>query len=279
MEGFNDKFLGEKYTIKLPSLTKDISSDALNKGQIFPFTHFSLVMNKTLRSAIFVASNIDKDKLRDIAREDYWHYDERIGNANQIGNDYYKNNDWDRGHLGRRKDLCWGTMEEAKKGNYDSFCFANISLQHKKFNQGIWNNLEDWVLEKLPNESIYKKLSVITGPINKEAMDYYGYNNNLAKGVKIPSAFWKIIFYVNKEAKLKSVGFIMNQTKYFTKAINRDMELLKPYQVNLKFIANEVGLAFEDYLYDSDVLRDEATKEISQHRSYVIEEKKDLILN
>lgn len=278
MQGFNDKFLGEDYKVKLPNLTKDISSDALNNGQVYEFTHFSLVMNKALRSAIYVASNINKDQLKDVARGDYWHYDERIGKENQIGNEYYKNNDWDRGHLGRRRDLCWGSLEEAKKGNYDSFCWANISLQHSQFNQGIWNELEDWVLDSLPNESLYKKLSVITGPINNGGIDYFGANNKLDKAAKIPSAFWKIIFYINKQAELKSIGFIMNQTNYFTKDINRDMELLKPYQVSLKFIADSTGLEFEKYLYDSDVLNNDRRKDINICGNYIIKDKKDLIL-
>lgn len=252
MTGFDSYFLGKEYKVQLPILDKKLVIEALNKGEEFPFMHYSLVMNRTLRTAIYAASNVDKSALQEIPRSDFWHYDTRIGENNQIGNEAYKNNDWDRGHLARRRDLCWGTKEEAKKGNYDSFCFGNITLQHKKFNQGIWGKLEDWVLEELADNSIGKRLSIFTGPIiNEESMEYNGADNNLRIPVMIAGYFFKVICYVGLDGKLGSIGFIMKQTEYLTKSI--DMKLLKPYRVKIMDITKSTGIIFQENIYVSDL--------------------------
>lgn len=268
--GYNKNFLGKKYRIDLPKINSLRLNTVLNNGEVFDFMHFSLVMNKVLKSAIYVASNIDKESIKNIARKEYWHFDKRIGEKNQIGNDIYKNNEWDRGHLARRKDICWGSIEEASRANYDSFCWANISLQHKKFNQGIWSKLEEFIYNKITETSMGKRLSVFTGPINGEgSVKYCGKDKPLVCNTIIPVGFWKIIFYINNEGILRSKSFIVKQDKYLKRSLINEFDMFLTYQVSLVSVMNISGLEFESGLLKSD---DSITRAIS------IYEEKDIML-
>ncbi len=257
MLGYNEFFLGEDYFIELPKVNiQKLNSDiVLNKGEVFNFTHFSLIMHKILKSAIYVAYNIDKASLKNIKRKEYWHYDEKIGKENQIGNDIYKNNEWDRGHLARRKDICWGSLDEAILANYDSFCWANISIQHKKFNQGIWSKLEDFIFDKLCDYSKEKKLSVFTGPINGEgSIKYCGKNKPLTCNTIIPIGFWKTIFYIDNKNSLESKSFIIKQDKYLKRGLISEFDIFKTYEVALGDIMELTGLKFHNRLLKTDSL-------------------------
>lgn len=250
--GYNSEFLGKDYIINLPKMDSLSTSIALNNGEVFDFMHFSLVMNKILKSAIYVASNVDKQSLKNIKRKEYWHFDKKIGEENQIGNNLYKNNQWDRGHLARRKDLCWGTLEEATIANYDSFCWANISLQHKKFNQGIWGKLEDFIYNKIGEISRGRKLSIFTGPINKEKVINYKKSKEDLLNQFIPSGFWKTIFYVDNNEKLKSKSFIIKQDQYLMRDKMCNFDLFLTYQVSLHDIMKITKLEFDPILLKSD---------------------------
>ena len=254
ISGFKKDFLGLNKEIAYPSMEEGLKFDALNYGQVYDFTHFSLVMNRKLKSAIYVAYNIDKKSERAVRRNNYWHYDEHIGEENQIGNKFYKNNPWDRGHLARRKSLCWGSKKEAIKANYDSFCWANITLQHKDINQGNWGQLEEWVYEKLSLESSNNKLSVFTGPIyGIDSIEYCGSNTFLGCGVFIPSGFFKVICYVDKNDKLSTISFIIRQQKYLNIGILSLTENLKVYEVSIKKIMEETKIIFPENIVKSDV--------------------------
>lgn len=84
-KGFEVTFLGQDYPIPFPVLEEGTQRTALNEGEFFPFTHFSIVMNKERKFAIYCAHNIDLNKRRKIERHDRWHYDSRIGEENQVG--------------------------------------------------------------------------------------------------------------------------------------------------------------------------------------------------
>lgn len=257
IKGYDKFFLGKDYFIELPKVNlQALNLDmVLNRGELFNFTHFSLIMHKVLKSAIYVAYNIDKDSLKNIKRKDYWHYDEKIGEENQIGNDMYKNNEWDRGHLARRKDICWGTLQEATLANYDSFCWANISLQHKNFNQGVWSKLEDFIFNKICDNSKGKKLSVFTGPINGVgSIKYCGKDKPLTCNTIIPVGFWKTIFYIDNEGDLNSKSFVIKQDKYLKRGLISEFTMFKTYEVALSDIMAITGLEFHNELLKTDSL-------------------------
>ncbi|MFM1652839.1 DNA/RNA non-specific endonuclease [Brevibacillus sp. B_LB10_24] len=250
MTGYDPLFLGEE--VPLPLLQGKTAEDALQDGRVYDFTHFSIVMNARRRFAVFSAACVDEGKFLEIPRNNKsWHFDERIGAEYQVGPEYYVQNDYDRGHLTRRKDVCWGTRQEAEKANYDSFCYANIALQHHNFNTGIWNCLEDWILYRLKNE---KKMLVITGPIYKETdEEYCGVNGRPGCRIQVPFGFWKSVFFVNTQNRITNMSFLIRQSPdHLNEAC--EYQRLETYQVPLSTITRETGLLFKPGLYEANPL-------------------------
>ena len=103
----------------------------------------------------------------------------------------YAGNDLDRGHLARRSDLLWGSLDEAQAANEDSFFFTNIAPQMNDFNQsgldGVWGLLEDAVLEQAGLER--RRLTLFGGPVLTDDDVVY-------RDVLIPGAYWKVVVYV-----------------------------------------------------------------------------------
>lgn len=280
-KGYDPQFLGTEYTVAFPTLTGKTKNNALNNGEIFDFTHFSLVMNKETKFAIYSAAIVDKSKHRDIPRNNHdWHYDARIGVQNQVGNELYEQNDWDRGHLTRRYDVCWG--EQAEQANYDSFCWANITLQHHEFNTGVWNRLEQWVLDYAGHE---QKLIVTTGPVQKVTdIQYCGIHRNSECKIKVPYGFWKSVTFVDQERKMRTLAFIIRQYDNTKENANSGLKPLKTYQVPLMTVTKEAEIEFDQKQYDSNPLffftnsKTEAG-DIQIPEANLIEEQSDLIVD
>jgi len=136
MTGYDVEFLPAT-ALAVPVAPGTANTDRLD------YVHFSLVMNPARRLAWWVAWNIDGTRLfPEVPRESNFYPDERIPAQAQTLEDVYAGNDLDRGHLARRSDLLWGTYDEAKVANHDSFCFTNITPQINTFNQasrgGVW---------------------------------------------------------------------------------------------------------------------------------------------
>ncbi|MED4907948.1 DNA/RNA non-specific endonuclease [Brevibacillus centrosporus] len=261
--GYDPFFLNEKHPIPLPLPQGRVAAEALDDGAVFDFTHFSIVMNQRTRFAIFSAACVDILRATPVTRDNSsWHFDERIGEENQVGPEYYARNDYDKGHLTRRRDICWGERREAEQANYDSFCYANIALQHHHFNTGIWNCLEDWVIQRL---QAAKRLVILTGPIHKDDdEEYCGVDGNPGSpiaahpgspiaahpgcAVHIPFGFWKSVLYANEEQQISCLSFLIRQSP--ERSTDRcEYQRLVTYQVPLETIAKETSLRFDASLY------------------------------
>ena len=93
--------------------TSAIADDVLpvpgNADARLDYEHFSIVMSKSRRLALFTAVNIDGSASVSVSRGgDPWAFDGRIPEDAQAGDELYADNDFDRGHLVRREDLNWG---------------------------------------------------------------------------------------------------------------------------------------------------------------------------
>ncbi len=108
--GYDTTFLGPSHTVPLPEFADSLVYDVLTAetlpDTIFQETyytryiHFSVATNKARRQPIVVGLNIDQSKLRSVKRS-RWSLDDQVGEY-QLSNAYYRNNDYDRGHLARR---------------------------------------------------------------------------------------------------------------------------------------------------------------------------------
>lgn len=242
-EGYDEEFLGSgRLRTPLPSLTSDLAEVTLvvNTGgtglarHLLKYEHFSLTMHAQRRLAIFTAVNIDgAQSVRRKRERDVWMRDPRIPAAAQIGNELYRDNDLDRGHLVRRLDPTWG--KTAERAEIDTFFFTNASPQHATFNQTFWAELEDYLLDSA--DTLGFRATVFTGPIFEEADPKY-------RDAALPGSFWKVaVMQRAKGKKLSATGYIVSQADLLTK-LEFVYGQFKTYQVSLAHIEGKTGLDF-----------------------------------
>jgi len=204
--GYNPRFLGTP--VPTPKLTPAQKKNVAKKGRslTLDYTHFSICMNQQRRLAFFTAVNIDGGNIIKIIRsKDKWIFDNRINEAYQCGNDIYKNNKLDKGHLVRRLDPCWGPESVAKKAEEDTFHYTNASPQHSNLNQNRWNDLEDYILKNTDVNNL--KINVFTGQVFDQE------NDPRYRGIQIPLRYWKIVTMIKSDGSLSATAYILDQEK------------------------------------------------------------------
>lgn len=270
-EGYFSTFLGEEpeFEVPLPVLSSTLESLIApvtgSADGLLHYTHFSILMNRERRLPFYTAVNIDGTQMFNfVRRTDRWFLDPRLQKqSHQIGEDLYKANNLDRGHLVRRLDPTWGaTREEAKQAEEDTFFFTNCCPQHSKLNQRTWLSLEEYVLGNASTRGL--KVSVFSGPVLAETDREY-------RKVKIPEDFWKVVVMVNVHTRrLSATGYMLSQKDYMG-----DLEFVysgfKTYQVPISRIEEAVGIYFN--LSDFDPL-----SQAESRADRVIEGAEDIML-
>jgi DNA/RNA endonuclease G (NUC1)/V8-like Glu-specific endopeptidase len=243
--GYDPEFLGtSEQRVALPGLSAAqsrvaavVDDEASGLAQfILPYMHFSVVMNGERKMAFYAACNIDGTQLRRIPRaSDRWLFDPRIAEDMQTGNDVYKDNDLDRGHLARRLDPVWGGTAEAQRANDDTFHFTNACPQHKDLNQREWNDLEDYILDNAGAHDL--RISVFTGPVFRSSDQEY-------RGVQLPKEFWKVAVMVREDTgQLSATGYVLSQADMIS-GFEFVYGQFRTYQVTIRRIAEMTGLDF-----------------------------------
>ncbi|MES2825057.1 MAG: DNA/RNA non-specific endonuclease [Pseudomonadota bacterium] len=250
--GYNADFL--ETTVPLPELTDDQRRNAAKNSMalarednsVLPYHHFSIVMNRRRQLAYYTAVNIDGAQARKPARSgDQWYFDPRIAESEQIGEDLYARNQLDRGHLVRRLDPAWGSINEALAANNDTFHFTNCSPQHAGFNQNneTWLGIENYLLNAAQADR--KKLTIFTGPVLTE-------DDPLYRGVRLPLYFWKIAIFFKSQTELSVTAYLLDQKDLIADAVGLERFDPKVFQVTIDEIMGRTGLNFS-YLINSQV--------------------------
>ncbi|WP_137110655.1 DNA/RNA non-specific endonuclease [Rhodobacter sp. SY28-1] len=250
--GYDPEFLG--LPVPEPELSTSLKRDALNFGrrQTIPYAHFSVCLSQEKKMARYVSWNVDGARMVKLPRRGFA-LDPRIDAKYQTGESLYWDNKLDRGHLARRADLCWGTLEEAQVANKDSFYFPNIVPQHQGFNQskqgGLWGKLEDLVFNQ--TDVLKIRISVMAGPIfSDEDMSY--------RGVKVPQSFWKLIAYrAAADEELRCAAFLLSQSNLMHDIERLELDPFRLYQVGLATLTQLSGLGFEKLTTFDTLLRPE----------------------
>jgi endonuclease G, mitochondrial len=233
-KGYDDDFLG--VNVPLPTLSSALEDDvapllASRSSYILKYTHYSIAICASRRTAYFSAVNIDGatnpvtfDRKRRIEFEstigarileraaDVWYYDPRMAQEYQIGPEVFDdpNTKFDFGHITRRMDAVWGDDDDEKLlGSDDTFHMTNCSPQVSEYNQhGDWGNLENAVaaFARGNARNAPRKITVISGPVLHPA-------DPEILGVQVPLAFWKVVAFVDDEGELRSLGFITSQSE------------------------------------------------------------------
>jgi endonuclease G len=195
--GYDPAFVGIPLPLPVLTANADLATEPL------AYHHFSVVMHRKRKLALFTAVNIDGSKADQPVRDrDVWILDPRIPASQQTGEDVYRDNDLDRGHLVRRLDPAWGPQSAAAVD--DTFHFTNCTPQHHDFNAGgaLWLGLEDYVLKNAVTSGL--KVSVLSGPVLDVADPEY-------RGVALPLQYWKLVAMVRADGKPSVTAYLLSQ--------------------------------------------------------------------
>ncbi len=273
-EGFDETFI-PGLPIQLPRLSAKLAqeiaplrgSEKDPSGGILNYTHFSVVMHRTHKIAIYTATNIDGPTYLAIDRDtgepnsaegDTWYKDPRISESFVLGQDFYgaTSDYFDRGHLTRRTDPTWGDPEESKRANIDTFHFTNCSPQHFRFNQSakFWQGAERYVLENgVLDQETQRRIVVFQGPVFDEVNDLYIDETQI-----IPSQYWKVIVWKGQRG-VRAVGLLLSQRelldeqrRYLGKPTDLKAVEVNQWRVPIRRIQKETGLQFDDKILAND---------------------------
>lgn len=116
----------------------------------------------------------------------------------------------------------------------------------------VLQELEDFV--KNLQEDLTDKISVFSGPIYTSSINETKFIGN--PPAAIPTSFFKVVAFVDKQGKFATRAFIMAQDKFALSdknAKNRRFDL-GAYQVPVKLIEEETGLVFDQKLRETNPL-------------------------
>ena len=229
--GYDERFLGER--VPMPKVVDRKIVSKLDSGAYrLPYEHFTVVMNKERRLALFTASNVDASPARktpepgrDYTRaglgglrsdkdKEKWFTDPRIPAIHQLPNVFFDKDrqSFDKGHIVRREDVAWGTSyEELRRANGDTYHVTNCSPQIESFNRsgsgGLWGQLENLVLKQAKTE----RYSLFAGPVFRtDDRLFLGVDDAGPARVPIPRQFWKIVVARTGD-DLQTFAFILDQ--------------------------------------------------------------------
>ncbi|MGW5054134.1 DNA/RNA non-specific endonuclease [Actinokineospora sp. NPDC004072] len=241
--GYDPGFLG--LPVDAPDLDAGAEAVVLDGSTTIDYTHFSLALSAARGFAFWVAWNIDGSGLRKLPRSGIeFVKDPRLPADAQHGDELYRGNRLDRGHLARRADLLWGPPEEADRANRDSFFFSNITPQLDAFNQaarnGLWGRLEDALFEDV--EVDHLRVSVMAGPV-------FGADDRVYRGVAVPREFWKVIAFA-EGGLLRASAFLLTQN--LNRLESLDLDEFAVFQLPITEVGERTGLRFPTALTEAD---------------------------
>lgn len=233
--GYQPDFLGDAIDVPLPTLTdkgRRAAAKLDDDSTELRYHHFSVVMHKGRRMALFTAANVDwrKDKRLVDGRKptrselsgipegvaEQWVTDPRIPDDHQLPDDFYTRDRgaFDKGHLVRRDDVCWGSsFDDIQKANGDTYHTTNCSPQVGAFNQSAkgednWGDLENMVAKETKAERVI----TFSGPVFADDDPVFkGHDLRGEVDVQIPRSYWKIIVAAGDDGPL-AYGFQLKQS-------------------------------------------------------------------
>lgn len=240
-EGFNPHFLELPHgkPVPMPKVTasgRKVLAPLLDgSGSELKYRHFSVWMQRERRLALFTAANVDwrnrrktvegkstsRDALAGFAPDskfaELWVEDPRIDVWHQLPDVFYSEDRgaFDKGHIVRRDDVCWGTTyEEIQMANGDTFHVTNCSPQIKPFNQAAhgdenWGDLEVHIAKATKKDA--ERACIFAGPVfARDDRWFRGKDETGQARIQIPRQYWKIVV-VSGEDGPAAYGFLLEQ--------------------------------------------------------------------
>lgn len=236
--GYEASFL-DGWGIPLPTDTGDAVQDMRRlrrggSGVELKYRNFSVVMSTARRMPLLTAANINGEESRSIPRISTWSFDGRLDKEDQWGDELYASNALDRGHMVRREDPVWGTLQIARQANEDTFHFTNSCPQMAGVNQRTWVGLENYILRNAKADRM--RVNVFTGPFFRE-------NDLEYRGARIPSAFWKVVAIVTEDGRPSATAYKVDQVRELG-----ELEFVyagyKTFQISVQQVMDATGIDF-----------------------------------
>lgn len=220
------------------------------------------------------------------AEADKWSVDDRIDLDEQTIEQFYKSTpnhlidanghedlqktpNFDRGHLVKRLDPCWGDKMSALSAERDTFHWTNAAPQASAFNQGkatrklgktegrLWQGIENYILRNAWAQDT--KVTVFTGPVFDQNDPVYSDKTKSLK-IQVPLKFWKVIVW-SENGNLKSLAMIADQSKILQEKKDGQEKFLEDHQLALmvSFVSTVAkveklaGFEFGDVISKADV--------------------------
>jgi DNA/RNA endonuclease G (NUC1) len=228
--GYDETFLGIR--VPLPAVEDESRVSRLEDGShVLLYEHFSVVVEKGRRLALFTASNVDGSATakrpepgRDYTRDglgglrehdkEKWFTDPRIPGLHQLPDRFFDKDrkSFDKGHIVRREDVAFGTTyDQVRRANGDTYHVTNCSPQIAAFNRsgkrGVWGRLENLILGQAKTE----RYCLFAGPVFRDDDRFFsGVDDEGPIRVAIPHQFWKIVV-ARKDDDLETFAFVLDQ--------------------------------------------------------------------
>lgn len=277
LRGYRPDFLGKNLRIPLPTFSERLREDLApvegSKKKELRYVHFSVFLSRSRKFPVLTATNIDGSLFKPIDRSkifaggrDRWRLDDRA-RPYQWGDVLYsvENSDFDKGHMTKREDPQWGATEDAaRRAAQSTFFYSNAVPQVKELNGAVWSRLERYILSR---RVVARKLrvAVFTGPVLSNE-DPVFVRKVKKEEVRLPTLFWKVVYFSPDRERLHSVGFLMGQQTLLEQkgivvapprlgplsiplgggATFMDFEDADTYQVRIDTIELLTGLSFHD---------------------------------
>jgi len=269
VRGYMPDFMGVQ--LKLPEVPNSACAPLKSgTGKEIKYLHYSSFLHKNRKLPLLCATNIKGEGYNAPERgTDVWNSSEQVLARYQLDNSFYGNdgNTFDRGHIVRRVDTCWGGDDIVDDAEKETFMWTNCTPQHKKLNQqgGVWFELEQHVMENGVKNKI-ADISVFAGPVLDENDKYFKVPTGKLKEalIQIPTEFWKIIVWKKSNGNLYAVGFLMSQWEFIKRKVidkpsaaaakeplpdsyfeNLKFKDHQTYQVPISVIQEKTGIKFD----------------------------------
>lgn len=237
-------------------------------------------------------------RLAEAAEASSWFYDDRIAREFQTGAPFYdrRNNnrlspgedqdfaariDFSRGHIVRRLDPVWGTLEQGLAADADSHAWPNVAPQTSKFNahnrdssdwspgeeKRLWAALENTILRAAHDDK--KRITVFGGPIfSDDDPVYAGLPDNEYRR-QVPLEFWKVACWLDEDGDLRSLAMRVSQRDTLLRAGAEALDdtasllALKDFLTTVAKLEEDIDMRFPDAVRQADIRRGRQGEELA----------------
>ncbi|MEL6104051.1 MAG: DNA/RNA non-specific endonuclease [Pseudomonadota bacterium] len=236
-------------------------------------------------------------RLGESAEGSSWFFDARIPRADQTGAPFYDKKDnnklvsptdkgfapvlnFSRGHIVRRLDPVWGTLEQGLAADADSHGWPNVAPQTPRFNaenrdsanvspgeeKRLWAALENTILREAHNEK--QRITVFGGPILSEEDPVYAGLPDGEYRRQVPLEFWKVACWIGEDSKLRSLAMRVSQRQTMlhsgAEALDSagSLHALGDFLTTIAKLEEDLDFQFPDVIRKADIRRGRQSEEV-----------------